>query len=162
MRAAPPLRVKVERFDVWNALLAGLGLLVVLVAGVWFASDHGGLPPWCGWLFAFFTAASVLGVGCGLRWLPVFLRWDSRHWYCARQGNADQEDGPRRVRVPIDLGVFMLLRLESHDDSNPMSPRWLPVQRRGLPADWHALRCAVHSRGLDRAPSTTPHPAESN
>jgi len=33
---------------------------------------------------------------------------------------------------------------------------WLPVQRRGLQAHWHALRCAVYSprpdAGVDAAP----------
>jgi len=162
MRAAPPIRVKVERFDAWNALLAGLGALVLLVAGAWWGSDHAGLALWCEWLVGCFTVASVVGLGACFRRLPVYLRWDARHWYCASQGDTDQEDGPWRVRAPIDLGGFMLLRLESQDDSNPMTPRWLPVQRRGLPTDWHALRCAVHCSRADRASSTDPRAADSN
>ena len=162
MRAAPPLRVKVERFEVWNALLAGLGALVLGVAGAWWVGNHAGLALWCEWLVGCFTIASVVGLGTCLRRLPVVLRWDSQHWYCARQGDTDQEDGPWRVRAPIDWGGFMLLRLEPQDDSNPMTPRWLPVQRLGLQADWHALRCAVHSSRVDHAASTDRRAAGSN
>ena len=162
MRVAPPLRVKVERFDIWNALLAGLGVLVFLVVGAWFASNHAATPPWGGCLAGCFMAASVLGAGAHVRRAPVSLRWDSRHWYFARLGVMEHEDGPWTVRVPIDLGGFMLLRLEPQDDRNRMRPRWLPVQRPGLQVDWHALRCAVHSSRVDRASSTAPHAADSN
>ena len=42
-------------------------------------------------------------------------------------------------------GAFMLLVLTRLHGSNRLARRWLPVQRRGLEADWHALRCAVYS-----------------
>ena len=45
------------------------------------------------------------------------------------------------LQVAVDLGAFLLLRL--------VEPRrtivWLPVQRRGVEAQWHALRCAAYS-----------------
>ncbi len=145
MRAAPPLLASVERFDFWNALLAILGGLVVLVGCVWWGGDHAETPMWVEWLVGFSAAASVLGLGASLRRRPVFLRWDSQHWYCSQPYPTDREDGPWRLSVPIDLGDFMLLRLESLDDSRPATSRWLPVQRLTWPADWHALRCAVES-----------------
>ena len=48
------------------------------------------------------------------------------------------------LAVAIDLGSFLLLTL-STSDGGRRSRRWLPVQRRGLEQDWHALRCAVHA-----------------
>jgi hypothetical protein len=49
---------------------------------------------------------------------------------------------PGNVAVVIDLGPWMLLRFTA--DAPPRTT-WLPVQRRGLEAQWHALRCAVYS-----------------
>jgi hypothetical protein len=45
------------------------------------------------------------------------------------------------LEVAMDLGSFLLLRLV---DERRRSA-WLPVQRRGLEAQWHALRCAVYA-----------------
>lgn len=162
MRAVPPLRVKVERFQAWNALLIGLGVLVVLVAGLWFVSDRDQLPAWSAWLVGGLTVVSVLGLGITLRHSAVVLRWDSEHWYSLAPAVSDHEDGPWQVRVPFDLGGFMLLRLEAQGDRNPMSSRWLPVQRSGLPAEWHSLRCAVHSGRVGGISSTNPSLADSN
>ncbi|MDQ6638641.1 MAG: hypothetical protein M3Z15_03120 [Pseudomonadota bacterium] len=52
--------------------------------------------------------------------------------------------GPVRagaLEVAIDLGAFLLLRLGDRRRASA----WLPVQRRGLEGEWHALRCAVYS-----------------
>jgi ABC-type nickel/cobalt efflux system permease component RcnA len=62
------------------------------------------------------------------------LRWDGQAWQLGSMtGN---------VAVVIDLGPWMLLRFTA--DAPPRTT-WLPVQRRGLEAQWHALRCAVYS-----------------
>jgi len=45
------------------------------------------------------------------------------------------------LEVAMDLGAFLLLRLV---DERRRSA-WLPVQRRGLEAQWHGLRCAVYA-----------------
>ena len=49
------------------------------------------------------------------------------------------------LAVALDLGSFLLLSLTRTDVSRRPERRWLPVQRRGLEGDWHALRCAVYS-----------------
>jgi hypothetical protein len=66
------------------------------------------------------------------------------------------ETGSRRtgtLEVSMDLGAFMLLRLVERQ----RTIAWLPVQRRGVETQWHALRCAVYSpprfsRGAPTAP----------
>ena len=154
MRAAPPLQVNVERFDFWNALLAGLAVLILLVACSWFASSRSIVPPWAAWLMGSSTIAALLALLASARRVPVGLRWDSQHWYCGRYGDSDEEDGPWRARVAVDLGGFMLLRLEPPDVTRRLMFRCLPVQRSGVRGDWHALRCAVSAHGLETA-----HPA---
>ena len=52
------------------------------------------------------------------------------------------------MTVAIDLGSFLLLSLVGADAGACRSGRWLPVQRRGLELQWHALRCAVYSPPL--------------
>jgi len=43
--------------------------------------------------------------------------------------------------VAVDLGAFLLLRLVEQRRTIV----WLPVQRRGVESQWHALRCAAYS-----------------
>ena len=62
------------------------------------------------------------------------LRWDGQAWHL--------DAVPGDVAVVIDLGPWMLLRFASTDFARVT---WLPVQRRGIDAQWHALRCAVYS-----------------
>jgi hypothetical protein len=58
------------------------------------------------------------------------------------------------LEVAMDLGAFLLLRLVDQRRTSA----WLPVQRRGLEAQWHGLRCAVYSPPpLAVGSSTAPH-----
>ena len=45
------------------------------------------------------------------------------------------------LEVAMDLGGFLLLRVVERR----RTIAWLPVQRRGVEMQWHALRCAVYS-----------------
>ena len=62
------------------------------------------------------------------------LRWDGRAW------QLDAAAG--ELSVAIDLGPWMLLCFMPEGRGRCS---WLPIQRRGLEAHWHALRCAVYS-----------------
>ena len=62
------------------------------------------------------------------------LRWDGKVWHL--------DTAAGELKVAVDLGPWMLLLF------TPQAPgraSWLPVQRRGLEAQWHALRCAIYS-----------------
>jgi hypothetical protein len=60
------------------------------------------------------------------------------------------------LQVAIDLGAWMLLHFVPDVGHRACSVSWLPVQRRGLESQWHALRCAVYSprpaAGVDAEP----------
>lgn len=86
-----------------------------------------------------------VGIGLSIRRHPVELRWDSQRWYVTESSRQPREIGPMQVQVMIDSGAWMLLKFVPDVGANPFSVRWLPVQRPGVEAQWHALRCAVYS-----------------
>jgi hypothetical protein len=142
MRGTPEIQFVVRRFLFWQ-----LGVLTVAAVGVaalaaWVIARQPVAPPltWSG-------AAGVAIAGCivavTLVRLPAWtLHWDGRAWHAAAAGRADAFEAARVV-VAIDLGAWMLLRFDPV--ARRAAPLWLPVQRRGLETQWHALRCAVHA-----------------
>lgn len=70
------------------------------------------------------------------------LRWDGRAWHL---GFATAEPSVGDISVAIDLGSWMLLRFTEMRTGVRSRVIWLPLQRRGLEPQWHALRCAVYS-----------------
>lgn len=160
MRAASPLSVTIERFGVWNGFLGCLGMLLCLCCGAWFALSRDGSSPWEIALVAFAASGSLLGLLTSVRQAPVVLRWDSQYWHSSQGVGADRECGPWRVRVLLDLGAFMLLRLEADDSAIRLKPLWLPLQRHGSRAHWHDLRCALHMRSGAPARADPPQLAD--
>ena len=134
MRASPACQVELQRFGVWRAALAVLLLAGAISFTSWLAFRAELLPAP---LMAIATALVVsLAVLAAPLWRigPRRLRWDGQFW---------QLDGTTgRLDAALDLGPWMLLRFTA-DGSTTLT--WLPVQRRGLAAQWHALRCAVYS-----------------
>jgi len=107
-----------------------------------------GLAAWVG------AMLGVPALAVSLMRVPaVSLRWDGQQWWLARLARSARVSSAAQVDaiagdvdVALDFGGWILLRFR------PASPgrregaiRWLPVQRRGLEAHWHALRCAVYS-----------------
>jgi hypothetical protein len=83
------------------------------------------------------VAAALLMLACAVSLWRVpaqSLRWDGGVW---------QLDGvPGELKAAIDLGPWMLLNFTPEMSGGTS---WLPIQRRGLETQWHALRCAVYS-----------------
>ena len=142
MRAAPAFQISLHRFGVWRGavmLLAALGLAAI---AAWTidretvpAATAGGL-----------VALLVGGLAVSLASVPaVGLRWDGVRWHLGPPGSTSDDAVPGELVVAIDLGPWMLLRFEPAAPPPAPRARWLPVQRRGLEAQWHALRCAVYS-----------------
>jgi hypothetical protein len=145
MRASPAFSVVVERFGVWRVAVALLVMTCFGVIGTWavqVADQHGselivgvGLATCLAGLAALWSA----------RMAPVELRWDGRVWRL-RQGPASAAEPPAgELRVVLDLGPWMLLRFASRAPTGRSRIDWVPVQRLGLEAHWHGLRCAVHA-----------------
>ena len=153
MRASPAFQCVLSRFGAWRAavaVVAGAGVVVLLV---WLATRSEPTPPLglAGWVGAM-LAVPALAVSL-MRVPAVTLRWDGQQWWLAqlarssRAAAAAQIDAVAgEVDVALDFGAWMLLRFRPASGTRrERRTRWLPVQRRGLDAHWHALRCAVYS-----------------
>jgi hypothetical protein len=135
-------QVRLERFSVWRGAVVFLVSLAVLVVVAWAVAlevfrtaDGSLLVPG---VAALLTAAALV-IGRSLAAVePGILSCRDGVWtYAADRGPS--RSGP--LTVAVDLGSFLLLRMGAPN----ASPAWLPVQRRGLEREWHALRCAVYS-----------------
>ncbi|MBC8058151.1 MAG: hypothetical protein H7Y61_16380 [Rhizobiales bacterium] len=142
MRAAPACQVSLRRFGLWRGAVLALTALAVASIVAWASTREGSVTPMLLMASALSTLATVaLGVSLA-RVSPTGLRWDGRAWHL---GPATDDTAPGELTVAIDLGPWMLLRFAPTMTEARARVVWLPVQRRGLEAEWHALRCAVYS-----------------
>jgi hypothetical protein len=145
MRCAPPLQVSVNRHESWRAMVLLLATSACAVMAAWWWAQP--VPePW--WASASAALGALLSLAClaGLwRTQALTLRWDRERWLVAREG-AEEQAGD--LAVAVDLGGWMLLRFApAGADGGPARrrrPLWIALQRRGLEAHWHALRCTVY------------------
>ncbi|MCX7659572.1 MAG: hypothetical protein N2040_03340 [Caldimonas manganoxidans] len=137
-RTAPPVTVVVVRHTWWRAAVLALAGVGWLALGAWAVAHRGA------WAVAALGPALLLSLWgvLGRHWRrPGFvLRWDGQCWHWREPERRHECRG--RATVRIDLGAWMLLQLVPHQGRGTV---WLPLQRAGLEARWHALRCAVYS-----------------
>ena len=133
MRAAPALQLTLESFGAWRTAVALLWAAAAASVAAWL-----GAGPWTAVAALTAAAASVATTRRSAR----RLLWDGERWRVGPTDAPADELASGTPRVMIDLGMFMLLRFEPDDAP---AVEWLPLQRRGLEASWHALRCAVYS-----------------
>ncbi|MDO9234799.1 MAG: hypothetical protein Q7U28_02040 [Aquabacterium sp.] len=145
MRAAPPFQLSVRRFAVWNCTLISVSVVAMVVCSAWFVGRNDDLPPWCNGLISVALFLALVGACGALRRHPVRLRWDSQCWHITEFNRRTEEIGLSQVQVMLDAGSWLLLKFVPKGRLNPLSMHWLPVQRRGIEGQWHALRCAVYS-----------------
>ena len=147
MRAFAAAQFTLTRFGAWRAAMLGLSALVLLAVGTWLVTQQAmGRVAWRSCVLAF-AALTLWVLVVQPRMAPLSLRWDARRWHLGPADTAGDEPWTGGLQVAIDLGPWMLLRFK-HDPgtaANGPAVTWLPVQRRGLEAQWHALRCAVYS-----------------
>jgi len=145
MRASPAFQITIERFGVWHAVVAALLLAAAGALGAWLMSIDDGVAPALRVGAAIAGAAALALCASLLRRRPTSLRWDTQAWHLGPAASRSDEPSRGRLVVAMDLGGWMLLKFE-HDVAQGVPRRsWLPVQRRGLESQWHALRCAVYS-----------------
>lgn len=145
MRTAPALQVRLVHFGVWRIGVWLLTLAAALTLVMWIAALRSG--PGLVWLAAGAMAiALIVGSGARLaRIAPLSLQWDGVGWHIAPLSPPGWQAMSGELSIALDLGAWMLLRFH-HDGLGRWSgSTWLPVQRHGLEAQWHALRCAVYS-----------------
>jgi hypothetical protein len=156
MRAFAATQFTLTRFGIWRWAVLCLGVLVAMIIGAWFVTQpqrwRAAPVPWA--LFVIVLTGWLLAVQP--RTTPLSLRWDGQRWHVGPADSAGHEPWAGELQVAIDLGAWMLLRFVPDADVHGCAVTWLPVQRRGLAAQWHALRCAVYSprpaAGVDAAP----------
>ncbi len=145
MRASPPIHVPLRCFGAWRVAVLALTLSGLTVMGAWLLQRE--QPP---------LVLVGVGIACGaplLAWFgislakvsAVDLRWDGQGWSLRSRLTENADPVAGEVSVAIDLGAWMLLRFRPLNASRWRRPTWLPVQRRGIEPQWHALRCAVHA-----------------
>ena len=157
MRASPAFQITLRRFGVWRGAVAGLAASGALAASGWWVGRASSTDAV---LIASLAVAGALWVAlasASARVPPATLRWDGQHWHLGRAMSSDGAALAGELGVAIDLGPWMLLRFRPLAPGRRRTPTWLPVQRRGLEAQWHALRCAVYS---PRPPPAADTPAD--
>ena len=144
MRASPPIEVVLNRFGWWRGAVIGLALATGAVLATWIVSSRDLQP------IAVILAAAVAGFALAAGGLSVArmrstrLRWDGRFWQVSGADGV-REPLVGNLQVAVDLGAWMLLRFVAEAPREGRRVVWLPAQRRGLEAQWHALRCAVYA-----------------
>lgn len=154
MRAPPPFEMDCRETAPWRAAQAALWALAGACLGAWgvtaldaldgpLAAALQGPAPALAGVLALTAAAAGLGWRLA-RPLRAHLAWTGREWVA---GFAPQPAaGPAQVRLMIDLGGWLLLRVRV--PGVPGGPggraRWLGVARAAAGADWHLLRAALY------------------
>jgi hypothetical protein len=144
MRASPALQVTLTAFGAWRAGVWLVALCAAAMPWLW-ANARADLPP--GWVIGALALTSVAALAFGIRLARVpacGLRWDGQRWHLGPPAADADELRHGSLEVAVDLGGWMLLRFVAEPPAR-RAVTWLPVQRRGLEAEWHALRCAVYA-----------------
>jgi len=159
MRESPTFEVRLLRFGVWRCMLAAIAAAAVAAVLAWAvataaSSGEAGIAAVAS-IAALLTAASIALALSLARIRAGTLSCRGGEWSFAADGRPSRSGA---LTVAIDWGTFLLLRLEP----GPNARIWLPVQRRGLEREWHALRCAVYSppRRAGTAAATASPPPE--
>ena len=143
MRASPPIEVVLRRFGVWRGFVLALVVTTGGVVAAWILLGDGRVDPTVSVaVVAVALAAAVFALPIA-RPPVVALRWNGSCWQLGNHAPYAGEPVDGDVSVAIDLGRWMLLRFVAEGRRGRVT--WLPVQRRGLEAGWHGLRCALYS-----------------
>jgi hypothetical protein len=144
MRASPAFQIIVRRCGAWRAALGVLMPLGAASLAAWWAGGRASVP-WTVAVPLMLLCLAVLGGVATLVHCPgQRLRWDTQRWTLAPASAHEQHPSPGRLIVAIDLGSWILLKFEHDVATRWRRASWLPVQRRGHEAQWHAFRCAVY------------------
>ena len=141
MRESVFFELRLRRSGAWRAavwLVAGAAIATVLAwALTTFDSGQSGLALVLSVAVALSLATIALARSL-VRLEGGLLRCNDGVWTFVSDSGAQ---GSGTLEVTMDLGAFLLLRLVDRQ----RTIAWLPVQRRGVETQWHALRCAAYS-----------------
>jgi len=153
MRESLVFEVRLRRFGVWHAGVGALAIAALAATAAWTlaSASSPGIARWVPVLAAL-LALGTIAVSLSLARIPsgVLSRRLGEWTYTSDPGRAFSGT----LVVAIDLGSFVLLRL----DLTRHRRLWLPVQRRGLEREWHAVRCALYSTSSPPPAPSAPAP----
>lgn len=154
MHAPAAFQLSVSHYGVWRGALGLMALLVLATAAVWAGAGALAGPGWVG-LLGLTALLPLWRLGrCG----AVSLRWDTQCWHLGPLATRGQEPWSGRMQVALDLGDWMLLRLQPAGPTPfRRSGHWLPVQRRGHEQVWHTLRCTLYCAHSDAGRAAAAH-----
>ncbi len=157
MHASPPFQMIVRHFGIWRTVATSLVALVAVVVAVWALQAMERHAVWVVIAAVLLAVSSTMLLAHAWRLQAKTLRWDSQRWQLTACDAAGHEPAPfGRLTVSIDLGRWMLLHFKSDGATVLQRGTWLPVQRRGHEADWHALRCTVYCARPVSLPTVAP------
>ena len=141
MRESVFFEVRLRRFEAWRAAVAVVAAIAIATLAAWAMAMLGSQS--ASGRGAVISLAAVLGAGTVA--LAMSLARVHSGLLACREGawTFTPDSGAIRtgaLEVAIDLGAFLLIRLGDRRRTS----LWLPVQRRGLESQWHALRCAAY------------------
>jgi hypothetical protein len=145
MRASPPIEVRLHHDAQWRGFVLAVLASSCAAVATWVFTAEAGAALKAAVAFALLIASVAA--------FPLALRSDRRlRWQLMDSGREWDRAQDGDVGVAVDLGSWMLLRFTA-SGVGPSVVTWLPVQRRGLEAGWHGLRCALYaSRPLPPTP----------
>jgi hypothetical protein len=107
MHSAPPLQLRVNRYELWRAMVLLLATGACAATLAWWRAQPVPAPRWAGATAAIGTLASLASLVGLWRMRALTLRWDRQCWLVTRDGAAEQAG---ELSVAIDLGGWILLR----------------------------------------------------
>ncbi len=166
MRTAPAVSAALDTQGFECVVISGVHALAATALAAWMGLQAGVGPSWPACLagLAWIGAATASGAWLARRALPAdgaHLIWDGASWALITRPSSGatptSPTGPvlrvpiRQVGVALDLGAWMLLRLQT--EVGPT--RWQVVRAVCVGPAWHGLRLAL----LTQAGPAVPQPA---
>jgi len=147
----------VRHFGIWRVVVTLLVALAVTVVAMWALQALGRHAVWVVVASVLLAVSSTMLLAHAWRLRAMTLRWDSQQWQLTACDATGHEQAPSgRLAVSIDLGAWMLLHFKLDNATVLQRGTWLPLQRRGHEADWHALRCTVYYARPASLPTVAP------
>lgn len=188
-RTPPPVAVDLGPEPLWQAFAALLFAVAAAVLVLWQGQQWGMTQQPVAWAAALAAVGLSACIGWrGTSRAACRLEWTGHEWRCRRRlrsrgpgglrpspsesgsGSVGTGDlgaaglGAAQSCVPavmIDLGAWMLLRLEAMDKADAWRPsfRWVAISQRLVGPSWHGLRVALYGASPGRPDSLSTPPA---
>ncbi len=156
MHAAPTFQMTISRYGAWRTVTVLLVVLSNAAVGSWAYRAWEFAPAHVAAVGTLLLVASLGALHQMWQLRPVHLRWDTQRWHLADEPVTDSTAAGGHVELAMDWGPWILLRFVPDNAVAWRRAVWLPVQRRGHEASWHALRCTVYCARPASLPDVAP------